>query len=58
MRLVDADKLILHLNDYALQESPKTKRSTGREQCSIIVSGSLLSIPVSTEHRQVCRIRM
>ena len=22
MRLIDADKLILHLNDYALQESP------------------------------------
>lgn len=22
MRLIDADKLILHLNDYALQEAP------------------------------------
>ena len=27
MRLVDADKLILHLNDYALQESPSNVES-------------------------------
>ena len=27
MRLIDADKLILHLNDYALQESPSNIES-------------------------------
>ena len=27
IRLVDADKLILHLNDYALQESPSNVES-------------------------------
>lgn len=27
MRLIDADKLILHLNDYALQESPSNVES-------------------------------
>ena len=29
MRLIDADKLILHLNDYALQESPSDVESAG-----------------------------
>ena len=28
MRLIDADKLILHLNDYALQESPSDVESS------------------------------
>ena len=27
MRLIDADKLMLHLNDYALQESPRNVES-------------------------------
>lgn len=27
MKLIDADKLILHLNDYALQESPSNVES-------------------------------
>lgn len=27
MRLIDADKLMLHLNDYALQESPSNVES-------------------------------
>ena len=27
MRLIDADKLIVHLNDYALQESPSNVES-------------------------------
>lgn len=32
MRLIDADKLILHLNDYALQESPgKTETADDRK---------------------------
>ena len=29
MRLIDADKLILHLNDYALQKSPSDLKSAG-----------------------------
>lgn len=29
MRPIDADKLILHLNDYALQESPSNKIMKG-----------------------------
>lgn len=29
MRLIDADKLILHLNDYALQKSPSDVESAG-----------------------------
>lgn len=31
MRLIDADKLILHLNDYALQEAP-FGRNDGKNQ--------------------------
>lgn len=34
MRLIDADKLILHLNDYALQESPSNVESTGDRKVS------------------------
>lgn len=34
MRLIDADKLILHLNDYALQESPSETESAGERRIS------------------------
>lgn len=34
MRLIDADKLILHLNDYALQEAP-FGRNDGKNQKEI-----------------------
>lgn len=34
MRLIDADKLILHLNDYALQESPSNVESAGDRKVS------------------------
>lgn len=34
MRLIDADKLILHLNDYALQESPSDVESAGDRKVS------------------------
>lgn len=32
MRLIDADKLILHLNDYALQKSPSDESLLGTEK--------------------------
>ena len=34
MKLIDADKLILHLNDYALQESPSDVESAGDRKVS------------------------
>mgnify|MGYP000674338861 CR=1 FL=1 len=34
MRLIDADKLILHLNDYALQKSPSDVESSGDRKVS------------------------
>lgn len=34
MRLIDADKLIMVLNDYALQESPRDNESTGEQRLS------------------------
>lgn len=34
MRLIDADKLISHLNDYALQESPSDVESAGDRKVS------------------------
>lgn len=34
MRLIDADKLILYLNDYALQESPSAVESAGDRKVS------------------------
>lgn len=37
MRLIDADKLILHLNDYALQESPSNVESAGDRRASRVV---------------------
>lgn len=37
MRLIDADKLILHLNDYALNESPRDNESTGEKRQSKVV---------------------
>jgi hypothetical protein len=37
MRLIDADKLISHLNDYALQESPSDVDSQGKQKISATV---------------------
>lgn len=34
MRLIDADKMILHLNDYALQKSPSDVESAGDRKVS------------------------
>lgn len=31
-RLIDADKLILHLNDYALQEAPFGRNDSGNQK--------------------------
>lgn len=38
MRLIDADKLVLHLNDYALQEAP-FGRNDGKNQKEIYEIG-------------------
>lgn len=37
MRLIDADKLILHLSNYALQESPNDNESAGERRISEMV---------------------
>ncbi len=37
MRLIGADKLISHLNDYALQESPSDVDSQGKQKISAAV---------------------
>jgi hypothetical protein len=37
MRLIDADKLMLHLNDYALQESPSNVESAEDRKISMEV---------------------
>lgn len=37
MRLIDADKLILHLNDYALTEAPDERESAGERRISSAV---------------------
>lgn len=37
MRLIDADKLILHLNDYALAEASDERESAGERRASRIV---------------------
>ena len=35
MRLIDADKLILYLNDYALQESPSMQKKSIADMCNV-----------------------
>lgn len=40
-RLIDAEKLILHLNDYALQESPSGNESTGERRISEMVYSAI-----------------
>lgn len=34
MRLIDADKLVLHLNNYALQEAPSDTECAGERRIS------------------------
>ena len=42
MRLIDADKLILYLNDYALQESPSDVESADDRKISIAVYKAIM----------------
>lgn len=42
MRLIDADKLILHLNDYALQESPGKTESADDRKISTAVYKTIM----------------
>ena len=41
MRLIDADRLIMRLNDYALQESPGDNESTGERRLSMIAYNAI-----------------
>ena len=41
MRLIDADKLILHLNDYALTEAPDGRESAGERRISSAVYSAI-----------------
>lgn len=41
MRLIDADKLILHLNDYALQECPSGVESAEDRKISRLVYSAI-----------------
>ena len=41
MRLIDADKLILHLNDYALTEAPDERESEGERRISSAVYSAI-----------------
>ena len=41
MRLIDADKLILHLNDYALTEAPDERESAGERRISSAVYSTI-----------------
>mgnify|MGYP004547200681 CR=1 FL=1 len=42
MRLIDADKLILHLNDYALQESPGNEEPADDRKISAAAYKSIM----------------
>lgn len=44
MRLIDADKLILYLNDYALQESPSDVESAGDRKVSRAVYKAIIGL--------------
>ena len=41
MRLIDADKLMLYMNDYALQESPNDTESTGERRISKLIYNAI-----------------
>lgn len=41
-RLIDADKLIEHLNDYALQEAPNDNESPGERRLSKFVYAAIV----------------
>lgn len=41
MRLIDADKLILHLNDYALGEAPDGRESAGERRISKVAYNAI-----------------
>lgn len=51
MRLIDADKLILHLNDYALSEAPDERESAGERRISHIVYSILQNCMKAVEEQ-------
>ena len=52
MRLVDADKLILHLNDYALQESPSNVESVEDRKISREVYSAIRNCMKAVEEQR------
>ena len=51
MRLIDADKLILHLNDYALQESPSNVESAEDRKISRVVYSTIQNCMKAVEEQ-------
>lgn len=51
MRLIDADKLIMALNDYALQEAPGDNESTGERRLSMIAYNAVQNCMKSIEQQ-------
>ena len=51
MRLIDADKLILHLNDYALQESPSNVESAEDRKISRVVYSTIQNCMKAAEEQ-------
>lgn len=49
MKLIDADKLILHLNDYALQESPGDEETADDRKISTAVHKAIMDCIKATE---------
>lgn len=51
MRLIDADKLIMALNDYALQEAPGDNENTGERRLSMIACNAVQNCMKSIEQQ-------
>lgn len=50
-RLIDADKLIMYLNDYALTEAPDDRESAGERRISRIVYSALQNCMKAVEEQ-------
>ena len=51
MRLIDAEKLILHLNDYALTEAPDERESADERRISKAVYNAILNCIKAVEEQ-------
>ena len=52
-RLVDADKIIMILNDYALREAPRENESTGERRLSMIAYNAIQNCIKSVKQQPV-----